>query len=75
MNRRDVLKGMTLSAGSVLLGPILEKLQAQAAGRAQTPKRFVFVVESNGVRPEQMPDTRVSRRVVRFHSRRSPPGS
>ncbi len=54
MNRRDVLKGMTLSAGSVLLSPILDKLQAQAQGRAITPKRFVFVVESNGVRPEQI---------------------
>ena len=33
VNRRDALKGMTLSAGSVLLAPILTRLQAQAAGK------------------------------------------
>jgi len=52
--RRDVLKGMTLGAGSVLLSPILSKMQAFAAGQAIAPKRFVFVVESNGVPPQQM---------------------
>jgi len=54
MTRRNVLKGMTLSAGSVLLSPILTRLQAQVAGQPITAKRFVFVVESNGVRPEQI---------------------
>jgi hypothetical protein len=52
--RRDVLKGMTLGAGSLVLSPLLSKLQAQAAGSAKRPMRFVFVVESNGVRPEQI---------------------
>jgi hypothetical protein len=52
--RRDVLKGMTLGAGSVLLSPILSKMQAFAAGQVVAPKRFVFVVESNGVPPQQM---------------------
>ena len=53
MIRRDVLKGMTLGAGSVVLAPILSRLQAQAAGLAEQPKRFVFVVESNGFTPQQ----------------------
>ncbi len=52
--RRDVLKGMTLGAGSVLLSPILSKMQAFASGQVATPKRFVFVVQSNGVPPQQM---------------------
>lgn len=51
MTRRDALKGMTLSAGSLVLAPVLARLQAQAAGKAVTAKRFVFVVESNGVPP------------------------
>ena len=46
--RRDVLKGMTLGAGSVLLAPMLRRLQAEAAG-AELPKRFLFVVEGNGL--------------------------
>lgn len=62
MNRRDVLKGMTLSAGGLLLSPILGKLQAYASGRPQAPKRFIFVVESNGVRPEQLAPSGIQRR-------------
>jgi hypothetical protein len=61
MNRRDVLKGMTLSAGSVLLSPILSKMQAFASGRPVAPKRFVFVVESNGVPPQQLAPSGITR--------------
>ena len=46
--RRDVLKGVSLGAGGVLLGPIVQRLQAEAAG-AELPKRFLFVVEGNGL--------------------------
>jgi hypothetical protein len=46
--RRDVLKGISLGTGSVLLGPIIQQLQAQAAG-LPLPKRFLFVVEGNGL--------------------------
>lgn len=54
-NRRDALKTLGLSAGATFLEPILTRLEAQAAGKALVaPKRFVFVVESNGVRPEQI---------------------
>jgi hypothetical protein len=61
MHRRDVLKGVTLGAGSLLLSPILTRMQAFAGGRAVTPKRFVFVVESNGVPPHQMAPVGVQR--------------
>lgn len=54
-NRRDTLKTLGLSAGSTFLYPILNKLKAEAAGLPITSKRFVFVVESNGVKPQQMP--------------------
>jgi hypothetical protein len=53
MHRRDALKGISLGAGSLVLSPVLSKLQAQAAGSVKLPKRFVFVVESNGFTPQQ----------------------
>lgn len=53
ISRRDALKGVSLGAGSVLLSPMLARLTAQAAGVEQQPKRFVFVVESNGFTPQQ----------------------
>jgi len=53
VNRRDALKGLSLGAGSIVLAPLLERMQAQAAGKAEQPKRFVFVVESNGFTPQQ----------------------
>jgi len=40
---------------------MLANLQARAAGLPTTAKRFVFVVESNGVRPEQMVPSGVKR--------------
>lgn len=54
MNRREILKGITLGSGSILLSPILSKMQAFASGKIVNPKRFVFVVEGNGVPPRQM---------------------
>ena len=61
-SRRDVLKGVTLGAGGVLLSPILSKLRAFAAGDPVAAKRFVFVVESNGVRPEQLAPSGLARK-------------
>jgi hypothetical protein len=52
-DRRDALKGISLGAGSLVLSPILSRLTAQAAGVKDQPKRFVFVVESNGFTPQQ----------------------
>lgn len=62
LDRRHVLKGMGLSAGATLLAPILSRLEAQAAGAPIRAKRFVFVVESNGVRPEQLAPSGVVRK-------------
>jgi hypothetical protein len=61
-DRRHVLKGMGLSAGATLLAPILARLEAQAAGEPMKAKRFVFVVESNGVRPEQLAPSGIERK-------------
>ena len=61
IHRREALKGISLGAGSLVLAPILARLEAQAAGTAKQPRRFVFVVESNGVRPEQIAPVEVKR--------------
>ncbi len=61
LNRRDALRGLSLGAGSVLLAPILARLEAQAAGKPVTAKRFVFVVESNGVPPMQLAPAGIKR--------------
>ena len=53
-DRREWLKGVSLGAGGMLLSPILRRLEAAASGSGDPSKRFVFVVESNGVRPEQL---------------------
>ena len=52
ITRRDILKGITLGAGSVVLAPVLAQLKAHADG-APAPKRFVFVLQSNGFSPSQ----------------------
>ncbi|MCA9201837.1 MAG: twin-arginine translocation signal domain-containing protein, partial [Planctomycetales bacterium] len=62
IDRRDALKGLTLGAGSVLLSPMLARMQAEAAGLPVRNKRFVFVVESNGVRPEQVAPVGIQRK-------------
>ena len=51
--RREILKGLSLGAGSFLLSPLLRQVQLQAAGNEQAlPQRFVFVVKSSGIVPE-----------------------
>ena len=60
--RRTALKGLTLGAGGVVLSPAIAKLKAEADGRIPAAKRFVFVVESNGVRPEQLAPSGVTRK-------------
>ena len=61
-NRRQFLGTTGLGVGSLALGPLVQRLQAQAAGIAPRAPRFVFVVESNGVRPEQMPPSGITRK-------------
>jgi hypothetical protein len=62
LDRRNALKTLGLSAGAAFLTPILARIEAQAAGKGVTAKRFVFVVESNGVRPEQLAPAGVTRK-------------
>lgn len=47
--RREMLKGLTLGAGATLLSPILNDLRAQATGAKTLPKRFVFMLQSQGL--------------------------
>lgn len=51
-NRRAILKGATLGAGSLAFAPFLRNLQASELG--QVPKRFVFVVKSSGLQGEYL---------------------
>ena len=46
-NRRQLLKGLSLGAGSVLLSPMIQRVLANAEGQPRPP-RFVFVLQSNG---------------------------
>ena len=50
LHRRELLKGLSLGAGSMLLAPVVKRLQAEGKGDAQPPQRFVFVVRANGLR-------------------------
>ena len=46
-SRREMLKGLTLGAGAMLLPPMAHRVLANAEGKTSAP-RFVFVVQSNG---------------------------
>lgn len=53
--RRQLLKNVSLGAGSVLLPPILTQLAARAAGDERAVrKRVVFVVQCNGMKPDHV---------------------
>lgn len=52
--RRQFVQGVSLGASGFLLNPILGKVQAEAAGVARRPTRFVFLVEGNGLNPKQI---------------------
>ena len=62
IDRRDALKTLGTSAGATLLAPLLSRIEAQAAGAPVVAKRFVFVVESNGVPPPQLAPSGVVRK-------------
>ena len=63
LTRRSLMKGLTLGASGTLLGPVLAQLSAQAEGTvaAGKPKRFVFVIEGNGLNPMQIQPTTIPR--------------
>lgn len=63
LDRRNALKTLGLSAGATFLAPIVARLEASASGKPITARRFVFVVESNGVRPEQLAVSGIKRNI------------
>ena len=53
--RRHFLKGLTLSVGgSIYLSPVLRQLARGAEGVERGAPRFLFVLEGNGLPPEQI---------------------
>jgi hypothetical protein len=55
IHRRDFLRGLTLSLGGAMyLSPILNALGQSAAGVARKAPRFLFVLEGNGLPPQQI---------------------
>ena len=53
IERRNIIKGVGLGAGAVVLSPFLNQLQAQEDGKInKLPKRFVFIVKDSGILPE-----------------------
>lgn len=62
VSRRNLLKGFSLGTSSLLLSPLAARLEAEAAGKQSKPKRFVFVVEGNGLNPEQVQPEGIERK-------------
>ena len=53
--RRDVLKGLSLGAGSLLLAPLMSRLMAaDNPNKTITAPRFLFVLEGSGCHPNQI---------------------
>jgi len=52
LDRRSVLKGVTLGTGGLLLVPLLQKIAAAAEGRTVAPKRAIFFVFDNGFKDD-----------------------
>jgi hypothetical protein len=48
IERRELLKGVSLGAGSLVFSPLLKSLAAQVDGSYTVPKRVVFVLFDNG---------------------------
>ncbi|MEZ7956935.1 MAG: DUF1552 domain-containing protein [Rubritalea sp.] len=54
-SRRNILKGLTLGSSYSLLSPVLAQLKLNAQGdESKLPKRFVFVVVSSGIMPNEI---------------------
>lgn len=60
--RRDFLKKSGLGVGALALAPVLSQIEARAAGIAPKAPRFVFVVESNGLPPQQLAPSGIERK-------------
>ena len=48
IKRRELLKGLSLGAGSVIFAPLIKSMAAQVEGNHAPPKRVVFVLFDNG---------------------------
>lgn len=48
LNRRTLLKGVSSGTSGLVLAPLLQTLEAQAAGTYSPPKRVVFLLFDNG---------------------------
>ncbi|MEC7542540.1 MAG: hypothetical protein VX479_02735, partial [Verrucomicrobiota bacterium] len=47
VSRRNLLKGLALGSGSMLLPTMAQRILANGEGKTSAP-RFVFVIQSNG---------------------------
>ena len=61
-NRRAFLRNTGLGAGALALGPVVQQLKARAKGKTPSAPRFVFVVESNGLPPNQIAPEGITRK-------------
>jgi len=60
ISRRRFLRGLSLGTGAAVLSPMLTQLMAQAQGSI-VPKRFVFVVQGNGIKSQTITPASVER--------------
>lgn len=52
IERRSLLKGVSLGAGGILLAPLAQKISAAAEGRATKPRRVIFFLFDNGFKDD-----------------------
>jgi hypothetical protein len=57
LDRRAILKGVSLGAGTVVLQPFLNAIAAEARGETPPP-RVIFLLESNGLYPSYVQPVR-----------------
>ena len=50
-NRRDFVKASAIGAGAIAFSPVYNNLFAETNKVNGTPKRFVFIRKSSGIRP------------------------
>ena len=59
-SRRGFIQASTLGAGGIVLAPLLQQMEAHAAGQAKRiPRRYVFVIKSSGLTPGAIRPTNV----------------
>ncbi len=74
ITRRSFLNQAAVSSTSLALWPFMQQMQARAAGKTDAfPKRFVFVMRSNGLYPTMVtpPEIELARAPQKFDGRGS----